>query len=180
MSKANGLPKYVHTQTIKGRLYCYFGFRGKRFPLPIPSSSQFHERYEFLLSRAGATATSGGEIHTDHGKCYFQEMERSARGRARRYDREYTLPAGWMKATYDAQNGCCAITNIPMHRGKGETRAPWAPSIDRKDPSRGYTPENCHVVAYAVNVAKNQFDKTTVVMVARGLLRHYGQTENEQ
>jgi len=55
----------------------------------------------------------------------------------------------------------CPRTGQPFQikdRGKNwADRAPFSPSIDRKIPNLGYTKENCQVVAWWYNMAKQTF-----------------------
>lgn len=63
----------------------------------------------------------------------------------------------------------CAQTGIPLHLNNKGT-SPWAPSIDRIDPKKGYSPENVQVVCYMYNTAKNKFDPTDVERMAKALV----------
>lgn len=78
--------------------------------------------------------------------------------------------------------GRCEKTGIPFvldadtHKdtvvSKGQSRNPWAPSLDRIDSSKGYTEDNCQIVCYAYNMAKGCFDESVVEMLCRGYLTH--------
>lgn len=49
----------------------------------------------------------------------------------------------------------CAVTGMPFTLEIVGGRKPYAPSIDRVDCAKGYTPDNCRVVCLAVNYAMN-------------------------
>ena len=52
----------------------------------------------------------------------------------------------------------CSLSGIQFKlRAKNFTRNPYAPSIDRIDNTRGYTPENIRIVAYCINNAMNEW-----------------------
>jgi hypothetical protein len=56
--------------------------------------------------------------------------------------------------------GCCAITGLPFNRdryGQGAAKCAFAPSLDRIDPTKPYTRDNCRFVLAAVNFALNSF-----------------------
>lgn len=42
-------------------------------------------------------------------------------------------------------------------------RAPTTPSVDKIDPSKGYTIDNCQIVCWWYNVAKHQFTNEVVL-----------------
>jgi hypothetical protein len=50
--------------------------------------------------------------------------------------------------------------------GRGAARRPYAPSLDRKDPEKPYTVENCRLVLQGVNFALNKFGDDTFLEIA--------------
>lgn len=46
---------------------------------------------------------------------------------------------------------------------------PWSPTIDRRDPTVGYTVENCRLVVWAYNAAKNSWSDEVVLQLAEAL-----------
>lgn len=54
--------------------------------------------------------------------------------------------------------GVCMRTGLKFDFGCYGSRAAFAPSLDRKDPSKGYTLENTEVVCNAFNLAKSEWD----------------------
>jgi len=67
-------------------------------------------------------------------------------------------------------NGRCAVTGIPFDFSKtGECkRAPYQPSIDRIDNSKGYTPENIRLVCLAVNIAMSDWGEEVFSSICSG------------
>ena len=94
----------------------------------------------------------------------------SARARAKKSGRECTISLAWAKATY---NGRCALTGLPFVRGIGK-KGPrlYSPSIDRIDPVKGYTPENCRFILFALNAFKGAGSDEDMVLIAKVLLTH--------
>jgi len=78
----------------------------------------------------------------------------------------------WAKVTV------CPILGMPFAAPgakQGSTTDPRAPSLDRIDSSKGYTPENTRVVSYFVNVAKNAWPEEQfklLVMAAANNMRN--------
>lgn len=92
------------------------------------------------------------------GPEHSKALETSARKRAVRMARDYGLPEGWVDEQIRRQRGRCALTGVAFVRNRIK-HAPLAPSIDRLDSTKGYTPENCRLVTYMANCAKNQFSE---------------------
>lgn len=66
-----------------------------------------------------------------------------------------------MLAIVDRARGRCEVTGIPFSAlklpGRDSNRHPYSPSLDRIDPSTGYSRGNCRLVLFAVNVALNDW-----------------------
>lgn len=72
--------------------------------------------------------------------------------RAKKKGLEFSLTEEWMLEKL--RGGICEITGTKLQygaRGFNERNRPWGPSIDRKDRSKGYTPENCQLVCWLYN-----------------------------
>jgi hypothetical protein len=66
------------------------------------------------------------------------------------------LTKEWLQARLDA--GVCELTGLPF-TPQG-LLAPAMPSVDRKDSSKGYTPDNCRLICWALNAAFNNWGET--------------------
>lgn len=72
---------------------------------------------------------------------------------AKRTGKTYTVVPLDIWNMFVAQNFCCALTGVAFQPpGK---RDPFQPSLDRKDSSRGYEPDNVQFVTLRVNIAKS-------------------------
>lgn len=67
--------------------------------------------------------------------------------------------------------GHCEASGVPfdLSFGHGAGLRPWAPSLDRTDPTKGYTPDNVRVVAWIYNAAKSHWTHDDVMRLARAL-----------
>ena len=92
------------------------------------------------------------------------------RSRQKRHD--YDLTADWAVKTY---TGFCSLTDIPFivaargAVGKSGGR-PYSPSIDRINPLKGYTQDNCRWVLFAVNSFKGIMTDAEMLTIARALV----------
>lgn len=84
----------------------------------------------------------------------------AARKRSRVSGIEVSLPAAYVEWALIV--GVCMRTGVKFDFGTYGNRAAFAPSLDRKDPSKGYTLENTEVVCNAFNMAKNEWDYSTL------------------
>jgi hypothetical protein len=71
--------------------------------------------------------------------------------------------------------GVCEVTGLPfilpvIKNGKQKNQ-PFSPSLDRKNPALGYTPDNCRVVVWAFNAALADWGEEIYLAVARAYLR---------
>lgn len=65
--------------------------------------------------------------------------------------------------------GFCEVTGLPFSKLDG-TANPWAPSLDRRDSSRGYTTDNVQVVCAAYNYAKSEWSAGVLLTLARAIV----------
>lgn len=95
--------------------------------------------------------------------------------RSRKYDAanrniEFSLTDDWARSAW---TGKCTLTGIEFVRGgQGRGPHPKSPTVDKIDPHKGYTPENCRFVLHAVNAMKGSGDDATMFEIARALLHH--------
>ena len=173
--------KNTHTVKTKGRVYRYFrptqrgrevGQRPERLPdCPVAAA----ERVAFLEGDIAADRTALLYAHV-------RGLISGAQKRAKARGLEFSITADDLVAMFDAQRRRCAVSGIPFSltdRGTNRRvfRKPLRPSLDRRDPSRGYTLDNIRLVCTAVNVALNEWGETLLRRVAEGVLRNVRATE---
>lgn len=69
--------------------------------------------------------------------------------------------------------GECMLTGIPWDFTTSNERGKrlWRPSLDRIDSMKGYTEENCRLIAAAVNIALSDFGEETLAKIAVGMTK---------
>lgn len=108
-------------------------------------------------------ATQRGYRNTNYGRAsrlYFGSLKR-----AKSLSLEHNLDIEWIKEKLDA--GFCEVTKIPFELTEG--RNPFAPSLDKTDPEKGYTKENTKVVCWCYNTAKGNWSHQDVLKLAKAL-----------
>ncbi len=83
-------------------------------------------------------------------------------------DAEFKIDPAWFIAQWKFQRGKCYYTKVPMQREAGPAKV----SVDRIDSELGYTPENCVLACYAVNLMKHRAALSEFVWWCRKVSRH--------
>lgn len=88
-------------------------------------------------------------------------MLNTAKTRAAKSDREFSIDIDFLADLWTAQDGKCALTWMQLslddyEYGKRFYR-PYSPSLDRINADGGYTPDNTRLVCTVVNLALNRF-----------------------
>lgn len=84
---------------------------------------------------------------------------------------EFDLTFEWAIEKINA--GVCEVTGLPFSLsppGGHAERSPWSPSVDKIDPSKGYTRDNCRVVVWIYNAAKSEFSDSDVLRMAMSVV----------
>lgn len=93
-----------------------------------------------------------------------------AKGRAVGKGLEFTLTKAWVQERLTA--GKCEATGLPfdLDLGTAAEPNPWSPTIDRRDSKLGYSPDNCRMVVWVYNSAKNCWGDDVVLEMAEALV----------
>jgi len=91
-----------------------------------------------------------------------------AAARAKKSNKGFDLTFEWLLPKLIAR--VCEVTGLPLAALTSDgIENPFTPSIDKKDPSGGYTQDNCQVVMWAYNAAKGQGSAADVEVMARAI-----------
>lgn len=68
----------------------------------------------------------------------------------------------------------CQATGVELVLIKDDnvTHSAFRPSVDRIDNSKGYTKDNCRVVAVIYNKAKSDYNDEDVLKMAKSMIEH--------
>lgn len=87
----------------------------------------------------------------------------SARSSSKKRGLEFDLTQNWIRRRIEA--GQCEVTGLPFISGE----RPWCPSLDRTDPTRGYTKDNVKVVVWMYNSCKGVASHEDVLKFANAI-----------
>lgn len=124
--------------------------------------SQRRKRYKELRNRPGRKEQLSKKLKTrlQTVDARLRRLLQSAKGRARKKQIEYDLDFDFLKGLFINQESKCSLTGIKFClnlQNKTKTVNPLSPSLDRIDPSGGYTKDNVRLILSCVNIALNQF-----------------------
>ena len=108
-----------------------------------------------------------------HESPWYSSLRGSGQ-RARDNGLDCDLTNEWARDTY---TGTCSLTGLPfvisaaLPAGKSGLR-PYSPSIDRINPLKGYTQDNCRWVLSAINSFKGEMSDEEMYHLAAALLAH--------
>jgi hypothetical protein len=167
------LPKYVVARRkASGRVYYYLTMKrdGRRYEHPLGSDLQRAlEDASKIKSQLGMTGFRHSEALKDEAA---SELYRKVLKGAKARGLPVSMTLDDVRGLLQESGGRCSLTGFRFNENWDTARRirPWAPSIDRKDSSQGYTRENCRVVAACVNIAFNNFGDALMMQMARGLV----------
>ena len=81
----------------------------------------------------------------------WRKLVIAAKGRAKKRELAFDLTFEWAEQRW---TGFCEISKIPFQPRKNSNHGIFSPSIDRKDPAKGYTQGNSRFVLMGVNGLK--------------------------
>jgi hypothetical protein len=96
-------------------------------------------------------------------------MVRGARQRAARKGLEFAINVDWVRKRW---TGKCELSGIEFKAEPPGTpgQRMFAPSIDRIDSSKGYVPDNCRIILWALNAAKSDGTDDKLMSILRALI----------
>lgn len=132
------------------------------------------------LRKAGDKTCTCGKLQPGKGEGKHQKTYREApHGRAiqlhanaKRRAEEKGIPFDLdrLELIERIATGRCEVTGIPFDLAAGAGLNPWAPSLDRANNAKGYTPDNVQVVVSAYNIAKGPWGDDVLLRLARAIV----------
>ena len=110
--------------------------------------------------------------YTQNGR--ISTLLRDARSRSKKKGAVCDLTREWLSGRFIS--GVCELTGLPFDFSQKDKSAtqPFAPSLDRKDPTKGYTKDNVRLVIWAINMALADHGEAVFAKVAAAYLKKSG------
>ena len=99
-----------------------------------------------------------------------------AKQRSKKRGIPFDLDVTWLVDQVKRQNYRCKRSGMPLQLtcpDTGTTGNAFAPSLDRRDNSLGYTKDNVDVVCYMYNTAKNRFTDEDLYDFCKSFIEEY-------
>ena len=133
-----------------------------------------------LLAHDVTDTPLASEYATTRGPvpAWARKLIEGAQWRSKKHGLPFTLSGGDIVAVIHRAGGRCEITGIPFSKyskynvRRSSRRRPFAPSLDRIVPERGYTRDNCRLVLLAVNIAMSDWGLPVLMEIASALVRN--------
>lgn len=93
--------------------------------------------------------------------------------RSRKKGTPCDLTIEWLLERYELPCPKTGVTYVMDGTGGYGERSPYCPSIDKIDPQKGYTQDNCQMVCWFYNCAKQQFTDEEVVELCRLVVKNH-------
>lgn len=102
----------------------------------------------------------------------WRKIIAGARTRAARKHIPFDLTFEWGEARW---TGFCELTKMPFVQRHNATIGIFSPSLDRIDPTKGYTQKNCRFILLGVNGLKHDGTDEAMYLVAEALIKSHDQ-----
>jgi hypothetical protein len=105
----------------------------------------------------------------------LERIFNGAQQRAKAKGIDFSISREWLRSRIEL--GRCELTGIEFSYIDGLKRCakqPLAPSLDRIESNKGYTPDNCRVVLWALNCAINSWGSAVYERIAVAYLKKSG------
>ena len=108
----------------------------------------------------------------------LQAALKSARRRAKEYNRYIDIDLEYLFYLWTAQNGKCALKGMQMPYKFSEGRVNSNLSIDRIDSTKGYSKDNVQLVCMAANQMKNDLSMEELTSLCSMILNTVNESKN--
>jgi hypothetical protein len=157
--------KYFKNLSPRKKLDNYMrSIRGSYKVYKMPTDPEERRLYEAERNRKHLE-----EFRKKHPKEFkLRRLLYYSRVRAKEKCLKHTITKDWLEEK--TKSNLCELTKIEFDYDTTIQRNPFGPSIDRIDVSKGYTPDNCRIVIWAVNAGLGHYSERDLYRVCKAYL----------
>lgn len=137
----------------------YFSIKGKERYHNIKKENPKYNKERYSIYREQYLKRRKEWSMSEYGRLY--NIFQAAKERSSRKKIPFDISFDDVVKMYNDQKGLCSLSGLKLVtnelRESNKHYYPYAPSIDKIDPSKGYVLSNIRIVAVIVNLALNQF-----------------------
>src|SRR5574340_151160 len=138
----------------------------------LEHNRKYHkERYYRNLKESREYSREKGKALYLSNKIHYHavRMITSARRRAKTKNLPITISVNW--AEQRLKIGVCELCGLRFQYGWGIKMSPYSPTIDRIDNRYGYTPDNCRMIVWGINLFFGKWGEELVQPIALAYAR---------
>ena len=97
----------------------------------------------------------------------------NVRQRCAKFELECDIDSGYLLDLWEEQGGICTLSGVPFNltnRNGKNYRDPYAPSVDRIDPTKGYVAGNVRLISTIANMCKSNWSDEVVIEFCRKVI----------
>jgi len=99
-----------------------------------------------------------------------RQLFNAAKTRAKNKNIHFNITIDWIFEKLKI--GLCEYSGMKFSFDKTGEPKLMSPSIDRINPSLGYTESNCRIVLYPLNLFKNRYNLTDLIIIAKEFVKY--------
>jgi hypothetical protein len=149
---------------------CTYLRRGKYFFVRKGVWHNLGANKQVALERVAVLAA---EIHLESNEVEAFVIKRlpNIRANAKARGLAFELTKADIVSLLRSSGATCDVTGVPFSLTKFGCMRPFAPSVDRKDCSKGYTPANCRIVCTAANMGMSDWGDEVLAKLASHMVK---------
>ena len=108
------------------------------------------------------------EIYVNPSDVRFRRMANLGKHRSKQKGWDHDIDYEWIR---DNITDKCPKCGVEYSYDLDIKMNPFAPSLDRIDPTKGYTKENCIITSWIYNCGKNAYNEETLYIICKAFLK---------
>jgi len=141
------------------------GYRSACKPCSAAEFKKFQQSPAYTARLQRQTAARKQEKDTDPIARWAAVAIGNARRRAKEAGLEFSISKEWLVAHAPTR---CVLLEVPLDYSATVSTAASA-SVDRRDSTKGYTPDNCRIISFKANRIKSNATLFEIALLARNL-----------